>query len=1130
METVIVINVAMHKDTLTFTIKVTFIGNAVARGRVVRDDFEEFSSASEEEEDVIRYGPAAIDDLARYDMGRGVFRPLFLERFPEEDQQEPVARTARRVWFLLNGHANVKPMQRLISQKNYPNFERLLIDLSEKFPCAKSIKYIFRWPDRKEIKSVTEFENGCYYVCSRSKRVVSANYGNSKEQYWKGGKPRHQENFLFTDRDIGVGRHRYPSCRLVSCCVVYNFLFTDRDIGCRVVLCCDVSFRVVLCGVVYNFLFADRDIGCRVVLCCDVSFRVVLCGVVYNFLFADRDIGCRVVLCCDVSFRVVLCGVVYNFLFADRDIGCRVVLCCDVSFRVVLCGVVYNFLFADRDIGCRVVLCCDVSFRVVLCGVVYNFLFADRDIGVRRHSYPSCRLVSCCVVSCSCVVLCRVVLYYVVLCGVVYKFLFTDRDIGQVSSPQGHQMPKVVTVVSNVNRDSKASQRHTKQSRGLAPFPGGDFSPNRRYPLNRTGEPVRCDINGRKREFFGPSSGLHADADGKRPYKKFRLNWVYGYRGRDVRQNLVVLPETEELVYFVDSVVVLYDRDKHAQRYYMGHTDEITCLAIHPQEPHIASGQMAGKTPEGAAHVRVWNALHLTIISVLGIGAFQRGVSCVSFSERQYLLLAIDNSDHHVMSLWNCAEDQDRPLAQTKTTQELVVYGCFFPLDESILVTLGKQHLYFWKVFMDRPDGPIRRDTKSGIFEETPKFVTSVCFSPAGEVITGDSKGSVTVWSADNEDVFQIDQDASEPMTYAHKKSVSTLVMLSDRVLLSGGGNEIKAWDTRRGFLLIIARQLPQVHGAVRKIIPLFNSGMDALLLVGTVRNVILEGSLRSKFAVLVQGHSEELRAVKAHPVERSFFTAGHDKTLIKWSTHTHHPSWIATATAPCSSMSVDSRGVMVAVGMVTGELALYRGADGGQWKTLRVSKAQVNALAFSPDGQQLAAGCEDGFVYVCTIQDDKSIHRLRSAQLRHGTFVKALDWSTDGRYLQTVMGDYDVVFWDVKNMQKVQTMTYLRDVFWHTHSSPVGYPLVGPWRKLKRGEVITTACRSTDLDLVVTGDNVGRVRLFKYPSTALQPDCQQAKPFSCRVTAAEFVHKDCGVVVAGGSDAVLMQYDLDDR
>lgn len=58
------------------------------------------------------------------------------------------------------------------------------------------------------------------------------------------------------------------------------------------------------------------------------------------------------------------------------------------------------------------------------------------------------------------------------------------------------------------------------------------------------------------------------------PAQRLRLDWVYGYRGRDCRSNLYFLP-TGEMVYFVAAVVVLYNVEEQSQRHYLGHTDDV---------------------------------------------------------------------------------------------------------------------------------------------------------------------------------------------------------------------------------------------------------------------------------------------------------------------------------------------------------------------------------------------------------------------------------------------------------------------------------------------------------------------------------------------------------------------------
>lgn len=61
------------------------------------------------------------------------------------------------------------------------------------------------------------------------------------------------------------------------------------------------------------------------------------------------------------------------------------------------------------------------------------------------------------------------------------------------------------------------------------------------------------------------------------PNCQLRLEWVYGYRGHQVRSNLVY-NELNEAVYFVASVGIVHSHTEHKQRFFLGHDDDIIRL------------------------------------------------------------------------------------------------------------------------------------------------------------------------------------------------------------------------------------------------------------------------------------------------------------------------------------------------------------------------------------------------------------------------------------------------------------------------------------------------------------------------------------------------------------------------
>lgn len=58
------------------------------------------------------------------------------------------------------------------------------------------------------------------------------------------------------------------------------------------------------------------------------------------------------------------------------------------------------------------------------------------------------------------------------------------------------------------------------------------------------------------------------------PTSSLKLEWVYGYRGHQCRNNLYYTA-TKEIVYFVAGVGVVYNTRENSQRFFLGHNDDI---------------------------------------------------------------------------------------------------------------------------------------------------------------------------------------------------------------------------------------------------------------------------------------------------------------------------------------------------------------------------------------------------------------------------------------------------------------------------------------------------------------------------------------------------------------------------
>lgn len=169
-----------------------------------------------------------------------------------------------------------------------------------------------------------------------------------------------------------------------------------------------------------------------------------------------------------------------------------------------------------------------------------------------------------------------------------------------------------------------------------------------------------------------------------------------------------------------------------------------------------------------------------------------------------------------------------------QTLQENLSGAVFHPLDDNLIISHGRGHLSFWH----------RR--KDGFFERTDiikqpsrTHVTSVQFEPDGDVITADTDGFITIYSVDADGAYFIRMEFE-----AHSKGISSLVMLSEGTLLSGGEKDRKvaAWDSLQNYKRITDTKLPESAGGVRTIYPQRPGRNDGNIYVGTTRNSIVEG------------------------------------------------------------------------------------------------------------------------------------------------------------------------------------------------------------------------------------------------------------------------------------------------
>ncbi|CAH6778040.1 Eml4 [Phodopus roborovskii] len=644
---------------------------------------------------------------------------------------------------------------------------------------------------------------------------------------------------------------------------------------------------------------------------------------------------------------------------------------------------------------------------------------------------------------------------------------------------------------------------------------------------SQEGEYIKMFMRGRPITMFIPSDvDNYDDIRTELPPEKLKLEWVYGYRGKDCRANVYLLP-TGEIVYFIASIVVLFNYEERTQRHYLGHTDCVKCLAIHPDKIRIATGQIAGVDKDGRPlqpHVRVWDSVSLSTLHVIGLGTFERGVGCLDFSKADsgVHLCVIDDSNEHMLTVWDWQKKSK--VAEIKTTNEVVLTVEFHPTDANTIITCGKSHIFFWTW----SGNSLTR--KQGIFGkyEKPKFVQCLAFLGNGDVLTGDSGGIMLIWGRTAVEpppgkgpkgIYQISRQIK-----AHDGSVFTFCQLRNGMLLTGGGKDRKIilWDHDLNPEREI--EVPDQYGTIRAVA----EGKAEQFLVGTSRNFILRGTFNDGFQIEVQGHTDELWGLATHPFKDLLLTCAQDRQVCMWNSVEHRLEWTRLVDEPGHCADFHPSGTVVAIGTHSGRWFVLDAESRDLVSIHTDGNEQLSVMRYSVDGTLLAVGSHDNFIYLYSVSENARKYSRYGKCTGHSSYITHLDWSPDNKHIMSNSGDYEILYWDIENGCKlIRNRSDCKDIDWTTYTCVLGFQVFGVWPEGSDGTDINALVRSHNRRVIAVADDFCKVHLFQYPCSKAKAPSHKYSAHSSHVTNVSFTHNDSHLISTGGKDMSIIQWKL---
>ena len=374
----------------------------------------------------------------------------------------------------------------------------------------------------------------------------------------------------------------------------------------------------------------------------------------------------------------------------------------------------------------------------------------------------------------------------------------------------------------------------------------------------------------------------------------------------------------------------------------------------------------------------------------------------------------------------------------------------------------------------------------------------------------------------------------------AHDKAVNALWSSPDGQLIVSGGAEGKVmlWkvvpDPKEGQLFKLRKLreftgqegAPLVRSAIRSVCV---SSDGKKLLVGTIASEVCEFNLegaapggltellvedpaKAKQALpaasaLVNGHfKDELWGLAVRPaieggVVGEYCTVGDDGFMRIWSIQERRQ--VAKVNldgmARCCAYSPDGQYIAVGFGgsvgrgkqKEDGNVRVYRTAPMGSpadklepTKVIEFKEAKqwISCVRFSPDGGTLAVGARDNSVYLYSVAQQ---FKRKAKFSKHNAGILFLDFSNDGKFLQTCCSGYEILFSDTSTgVQVTNGATTLLDETWASWTCSLGWASIGIWSGTMDGSDVNAADRSPSSKLLATGDDSGKVKVFRYPCT----------------------------------------------
>ncbi|XP_007440803.2 echinoderm microtubule-associated protein-like 6, partial [Python bivittatus] len=547
-------------------------------------------------------------------------------------------------------------------------------------------------------------------------------------------------------------------------------------------------------------------------------------------------------------------------------------------------------------------------------------------------------------------------------------------------------------------------------------------------------------------------------ADRTAPRCQLHLEWVYGYRGHQCRNNLYYTAG-KEVVYFVAGVGVVYNTREHTQKFFLGHNDDIISLALHPDKTLVATGQV-GKDP----YICIWDTYNMQAVSVLK-DAHTHGVACLAFDSDGQRLSSVGLDAKNTVCIWDWKKG--KLLASATGHSDRIFDISWDPYQPNRVASCGVKHIKFWTLCGNA------LTAKRGIFGKTGDLQTILCLSCAKDDVTfsGALNGDIYVWKG---------LTLVRTIQGAHGAGIFSMYACEEGFATGGRDGCIRLWDI--DFKPITKIDLRETEQGYKGLSIRSVCWKADRLLAGTQDSEIFEVIVRErdKPMLIMQGHCEgELWALAVHPKKPLVVTGSDDRSVRLWSLVDHALIARCNMEEAVRSVSFSPDGSQLALGMKDGSFIVLRVRDMTEVVHIKDRKEVIHEMKFSPDGCYLAVGSNDGQVDIYAVAQR---YKKTGECNKSSSFITHIDWSLDSKFLQTNDGAGERFFYRMPSGKHLANKDEIKGIHWASWTCVIGSEVNGIWPKYSDVTDINSVDGNYNNTVLVTGDDFGLVKLFRFP------------------------------------------------